>query len=258
MDAAAPARSDPPSSSRGSCSHSVDGCSGGRRPRWPSAWIAALLALACGSGPSEPGTDDDPYASCVAGPYGFAISESPLRVFHWPTGSGVRVRVHGEGEAEDEALSEAVDSALAAWSRAAGPEVDLIRRDFTFGEVLVAWGDAMLPLDTRMCEPVDSIATTTFCLDESGTRIRRFPAAGSASPTPTAMLITLDRELAQNPPLLRRWTAHELGHVLGVLQHSSEPLDLLAVGLLQTAVPTCRDRATLKALYRTPATVSTL
>jgi hypothetical protein len=50
-------------------------------------------------------------------------------------------------------------------------------------------------------------------------------------------------------------TAHEVGHALGLLQHSDDAGDLmhgLPFGFPQVSAPSARDRATVQRLYHTP------
>jgi predicted Zn-dependent protease len=49
---------------------------------------------------------------------------------------------------------------------------------------------------------------------------------------------------------LHRVTVHEVGHTLGILAHSPNPLDLM-FGFPAVAAPSLADRATIEALYHT-------
>ena len=54
---------------------------------------------------------------------------------------------------------------------------------------------------------------------------------------------------------LHRVAAHELGHTIGLLQHSSSTLDLM-FAFPEVASPSPTDRATVEILYHTPATLA--
>jgi len=49
-------------------------------------------------------------------------------------------------------------------------------------------------------------------------------------------------------------TAHELGHALGIFQHSPDPGDLMYSDPVVTA-PSARDRNTINRAYHTPTTI---
>jgi hypothetical protein len=49
-------------------------------------------------------------------------------------------------------------------------------------------------------------------------------------------------------------TAHELGHALGIFQHSPDPDDLMYSDPIVTA-PSARDRNTAERAYHTPTTI---
>jgi hypothetical protein len=54
---------------------------------------------------------------------------------------------------------------------------------------------------------------------------------------------------------LARVTAHEIGHSLGLFQHSTDPLDLM-FSVPAVTEPSARDRATVEVLYHTTPTLA--
>jgi predicted Zn-dependent protease len=53
---------------------------------------------------------------------------------------------------------------------------------------------------------------------------------------------------------LARVTAHEIGHSIGLFQHSNNPGDLM-FGVPAVRAPSPRDRSTAQVLYHTKATL---
>jgi hypothetical protein len=81
---------------------------------------------------------------------------------------------------------------------------------------------------------------------------------------PTTFILTppfhiyLDLRFADGTPgvesCLDLTTAHELGHALGIFQHSTDPGDLMYSDPVVTA-PSARDRNTINRAYHTPTTI---
>jgi predicted Zn-dependent protease len=69
-------------------------------------------------------------------------------------------------------------------------------------------------------------------------------------------LVTVRSQTVLNPESVRRLVAHELGHVLGIAQHSPRAADLLHATNIATAEPSPADRATLHVLYQSPADIT--
>lgn len=70
--------------------------------------------------------------------------------------------------------------------------------------------------------------------------------------------IYVDLRFAEGTPgvetCLNLTTAHELGHALGIFQHSPDPDDLMYSDPIVTA-PSARDRNTVERAYHTPTTI---
>lgn len=70
--------------------------------------------------------------------------------------------------------------------------------------------------------------------------------------------VFIDRRFEEGTPDVDRCldltTAHELGHALGIFQHSPDPDDLMYSDPVVTA-PSARDRNTINRAYHTPTTI---
>jgi predicted Zn-dependent protease len=200
---------------------------------------------------------DAPSIPARGGVYSFTLQDSTVqRVLHWPLGSTVRVAVAPGGSAFNN-ISSAVDAAIGAWNAVAlYGEYHLQRVDaLADADVVVVGSDAPLPVDVTSCPPSGSgLALTTFCLTTDRTGLKDFPLLGTGGPGHVKFLLTVLASTASDAITARRLVAHELGHVLGIAQHSPRPTDLMASPPL-TAQPQPDDIATVLALYHTPATV---
>lgn len=184
--------------------------------------------------------------------YEFRLATSPPLTLHWPLGSTVRVFVVDGGRGD--VLATAAEAGAEAWNRhALLDEYRLIvTQDAAEADVLLAWSDAALPVETEECPRTAGRGVTTFCLN--GTELYRYPfASGEASQV--RMLVTIAAQLASSSELLRASVAHELGHVLGIARHSDHAGDLMWHSEPTRATPSLRDVATMRALYRTEADV---
>lgn len=190
----------------------------------------------------------------AANVYPFQLPTTPPLTLRWPSGATVRVFIVDGGAAGASLLRSSFEAGAAAWNQHA--LTDEYRLAFTDdlrdADVLLAWSDAPLPVDTDGCERAPGRGVTTFCVD--GDRLHRYPLT-SGAPGSVRMLVTIAAQLAASPDITRASVAHELGHVLGVVRHSDEPTDLLWHGDPGRATPSARDVATVRALYRTTADV---
>lgn len=189
-------------------------------------------------------------------------------IVHWPVSSTIRVHA-----VDDDAASGLLPSALArgatAWNGAVlFGEYRLVGvEEPGEADVVLAWSDATLPVDTSDCSPrLSGTAVTTFCIDEAEDDLRCldqaesdllcYPLLPGVAPGPgtVRMVVLISAGLRQEEVRVGRIVAHELGHVLGILTHSSQASDLMFADP-QTAVPARRDRAAVQVLYHTPADI---
>lgn len=186
--------------------------------------------------------------------YDFRLLTDPPSVLRWP--SGTRVRVHVEAAtAERTALMEnALARGAAAWnSHALYSEYELVRApSLRQADVLLRWSDEPAPVELSECQPVLATAVTTFCLSDADTqRLYRFPLlpphADAASDV--RFVITILGGLAGLSETVEDLIMHELGHALGIAQHSPDPQDLMAAGTPPRRLPSPSDIATVQLLY---------
>lgn len=179
-------------------------------------------------------------------------------IVHWPVSSTIRVHA-----VDDDAASGLLPSSLArgatAWNAAVlfGEYRLVAVEEPGEADVVLAWSDATLPIDTSDCSPrLSGTAVTTFCLDDAGTGLMAYPLLPGVEPGPgtVRMVVLISAGLRQDDIRVRRIVAHELGHVLGILTHSTESSDLMFSDP-QTAVPARRDRSAVQVLYHTPADI---
>jgi predicted Zn-dependent protease len=180
-------------------------------------------------------------------------------VFHWPLGATVRVGIGSTNTATAATLRPALDAAAAAWNGAVfyGEYRVETTTDLSRADVLLLASDDPLPvaLPEASCAPrLDGRGVTTFCPTADRRHLQVYPLPGPQAGQVRKLIVVRSSALAAAADLARLVT-HELGHGLGIWNHSDQPEDVMWGGLLQTAVPTPRDQRTIRALYHTPATV---
>ncbi|MEN8376564.1 MAG: hypothetical protein ABFS34_14045 [Gemmatimonadota bacterium] len=205
-------------------------------------WVAALavLASACDT-PTIPQRNDT---------YGFALPVDGGLVFHWGAGASVRVFV-ADAPGREGALTTAFDAAANIWEANAPFAEFSVSRASSAGaaDVVLTWIDGPFAVQTAECLPSGaSLGTTTFCLTAGNDAIVPYPIQGGGS-SGVLFLVTISGSVATDASLLRRLVTHEIGHALGLFQHSPDAADLMFGGELTADEPTDADRATIFTLY---------
>lgn len=183
--------------------------------------------------------------------YDFRLLTTPPSVLRWPTGSTVRIYVHeGTDVARADELRDALRHAVRAWNESVrfGEYRLVVSSMLEASDVVVMWSTDLAPVETSDCSPSGGRAFTTFCLDDSGERLEPFPIPGMNSSS-VRFLVTVRTSEAGDAARVRSLVAHEIGHVLGIAQHSPNSVDLMYAGDLLRDVPNVRDRATIQVLY---------
>ena len=200
------------------------------------------------------GACDSPTIPWRAEPYDFTLATEPALVFHWPVGSTVRVYVSDLPGVRQGLLRDAVAEGMAAWNRAVLYDeyrLEAVGSPAEADAVVVWADDPASPVVTDDCLPEVGRAVTTFCLEEENPELLKgFPLSDGADSS-VRFVVTLGSREADDPVLLRRLVAHELGHVLGIFRHAPSPEDLMWGGQLSTATPSSADRHTVQVLYHT-------
>ena len=209
------------------------------------ACLAVMLLIACDST-----TVPERLASES---YEYRLSTPALRVLRWPVGSTVRVFVAADADpARTALLQNALAHAIGAWNSAAlYSEVELQQAaELASADAVLLFSSTPPPVDLSNCPRQGGVAITTFCLDpQNPTRLALLPAlAGGGGGV--KFLVTI-ASVVGDAEQVRRLVTHELGHVLGIAQHSPNATDLMYGNTLTTAFPSVADRATLQLLYHT-------
>ena len=202
---------------------------------------------------------DSPSVPALPGPYDFRLTvlgadgHARPRTFHWDRGTVVPVFV-GDDLAGAGDLRGAFQRAARAWRLAAVFGEARVRETTNLDEAraVLRWHDAagLLSTPVTCLGPVTGAASTLGCLNDDRDALRTWPRRdGGASRVIYRVVIrrTHDQEL------LDRLVMHEMGHVLGILSHSSDPSDVMWAGPDLPSAPSDRDRTTLRSLYMTPA-----
>lgn len=188
--------------------------------------------------------------------YDFRLPTAPPMVLRWPSGSTVRVFVAGGPQpARASLLADALETGSRIWNeRAFYAEYRLERAaSLRDAHVVLRWSDETPPVETSQCSPAIARAVTTFCIETAENRLRAFPLLppDDASASRVRMIVTILGTESAQPESVIRLVAHELGHVLGLAQHSLNAQDLMYSGDLQRAALSVRDAATIQILYHT-------
>ncbi len=198
------------------------------------AALAALLLL---------GACDSPNAPDRSSFYDFRLSPSDP-VFHWPA-TALPVRFYAD---QVGALPEYVALGVRMWER------QFLYGEFR-GELVSDSADADVILSLQGSAPPDGPLTddppVTSCTGV--TSVPPTTELGSGQLVYTERFQVQLQWFSRGSPsdianCLARVTAHEIGHTLGVFNHSPTPDDLMARSPTARE-PTARDRATVQILY---------
>lgn len=214
-----------------------------RRAVRTAACFAAASATAAGCGDGAGPARVAPYDWQLLLPYDSAGFRVDTLTFHWPRASvPVQVWVENQG-----GLPGYFAAAIGQWRDAfpGGAWNAAITADSATADVIVRYlpaasarSAALLATRRQSCEG----ATT---VDTAGTRFQlRLP-----------MRVYVYPSILGAPDLnecLAIASTHELGHSLGILQHSPDPADLMYPTPTASA-PSDRDLATARAAYQAPA-----
>lgn len=203
---------------------------------------AALVAAACGDGQMSDCFESN------ATRYSFYLQGDTTLVFRWPA-SRMPVRIYAEPAGE---LPANVDAAMGLWVNALRcGELTLQRTaDSVHADIIFRNPAAMPPIPAPgVTLAADSVGACTGrtdgLLDSAGTQlvgsIRSYVASNSIDPVAVASCYHFT-------------VAHELGHALGLFNHSPFADDLMYV-VPHRPLATLNDRYTFQRLYNTSATI---
>lgn len=188
----------------------------------------------------------DPTAPSRLATYAFDASGD---VFHWPTGR-LPVRFFADTRGHMRAL---VDRAVRLWEAQFlyGEFRAVLVDDSTAADVIVLWADSIppdVPPDTGAAVfACDGL--TNFTFDTTGTALSR------AVRSEVGIRIGQTYTAGQVAACVRRTTVHEIGHAIGLLNHSPYSGDIMWANDT-AAVPSPSDRRTVEILYHTTPTIA--
>lgn len=226
------------------------------RNRLLAALCAAMPLPACDVPTVPPATLADVYA--------YHIDTEPPSILRWPTGSVIRVHLEGGSATRAAVMQAGFERGAAAWNEAARyAEYRLVRASAVAeADVVIRWSDDLQPVDLSGCQPEISRAVTTFCLNaDDPSRLHVYPLIGADAGRTSSVrfIVTILGSEAAVPARAERLIAHELGHVLGLGQHSPNTRDLMYTNPLigpAERLLSARDSATVRVLYHTRADVT--
>jgi len=214
------------------------------------AAVAAAAALAAALAACHENVGPAACYDSNAQAYSFFLNGDSTLVFHWPR-SYLPVRVYAEPTGE---LPVNVQNAMSLWESAfrCGELTLTVTTDSTRADIIVrnpqtlpairsAATRVLFADSTSACQGV-----TQFALDSTGTRLAG-PMRSYVSPFPGVDSATV-------ASCYHFVTAHELGHALGLLAHSTDPADLMYAAPRRLAL-SGDDRYTIQLLYHWTATI---
>ena len=241
-----------------------------RRSLGAVAALAVIAGMAACDSPTVPRRD-------IAYNFVFQGFGVPI-IYRWADGEKIGVYVLPSDDPERAGvLEDAFRHAAGAWNDAVlFGEYEIVAADLEDADVIIAWANETLPLQTSGCPPAPGgVAWTTFCLDSGVT-----PAQVAQSSGPVRAVygyplsdgqhrsdgVHMILQVLYNPAnldLVPGLVTHEMGHVLGIGRHPCDYEDascdagygafdsVLFIGLPERSTPSRADRETIELLYRT-------
>ncbi|MGI8499336.1 MAG: hypothetical protein ACR2OG_17325 [Gemmatimonadaceae bacterium] len=174
--------------------------------------------------------------------------------YHWPLGATIRVFVDTVRTPPTADLMGQVQRAISVWRGT------IAYREFVLAPV-GAVADADVVMQFRGATPLVTVPSdcgggsgggvTIFCTEGLTDVIAILPFTSGAGGSHVKMLVLIREDIAASPALFPIIVTHEIGHVLGIGQHSPSPSDLM-YGAPVVAVPSAADIRTLHyVLHRT-------
>ncbi|MEJ7810214.1 MAG: hypothetical protein WKG32_07315 [Gemmatimonadaceae bacterium] len=219
------------------------------RVRRRALLACALLLVAC----------DSPTVNGEAPAYDAAFLDGARRViYHWPLGRTIAIYADATGAPAGRDLRAAIEEGAAAWAAAVYyREFDIqVVNDLAAADVTFHFELSPPPVNLDACPfaLLSSAAVTGGCLDNGLTRFLAIPFTSGAPGSRVKLDVTLSTDPLKIPDaaVFRSVVAHELGHVLGIGQHSNDATDLMFAGP-RAAGPSDRDARTLRWVLHQPA-----
>ncbi len=210
--------------------------------RRASIFVAAALGTVLGA-------CEEPGVPLRLAPYQFRL-EGTDSVFHWPT-SSVPVRLYAEPAGR---LPQYVERGARAWQRQFlyGEFSSTVVDDSTAADVIVVMEGDPPPDVPPSNDPPRLVCEGLTVLPPRGADANGVVRFTAPLRVTVRWFSGSDPAEAQN--CLAMVTMHELGHALGILSHSDDPVDLM-YSMPQVTWPSLRDQATVQTLYHVPADI---
>lgn len=190
--------------------------------------------------------------------YDFRLRTPEPVTFRWEIGSTVKFFAVADGDpARTRYMRDATVHGVEMWNHAVlyGEVALEMAESIQDADVVVQYSHVASPVELSGCFPSGGLAVTTFCLTESGRNLRPFPfVSGTGSHVKFVLTVRVTPQTSEAD--VRRLVTHEIGHVLGLAQHSPKQTDLMFGGALLRDDPSPADRATLQVLYHTEADIT--